>query len=256
MSVRVGIVGAAGRMGRLLQEVLPEFPRFHSGALVVSPSSRFLGQSAIGGGVYQADLEAVIASVDCVLDFSVPTQSVRSAEICALHKRPLLIGVSGHTSEEREHVERAARQAPIALLANTSFGMSVMHEVVALAARLLGSGVDIEICEAHHRGKRDAPSGTALSLARRLAGEREGARPVLRGAAERAAGEIGMVALRGGDTPGEHAVYFFGEGERIEVHHRVRDRAVFARGAFRLLDRLVDQPPGIYRASDLIGYST
>ncbi len=252
MSVSIAIVGAGGRMGRLLQDVVVEFPRFQLGALVVSPSSALLDQRAPSGVVYQAALEAVIATVDAVLDFSVPSQSLVSAALCAEYQRPLLIGVSGHSDDDRGCIQHAATRSPIALLANTSFGVSVMHEVVALAARLLGADVDIEICEAHHRGKRDAPSGTALSLSRRLVSERVGARTVLRGAAGRNQGEIGVVALRGGDTPGEHTVYFFGEGERLEVHHRVRDRAVFARGAFRLLDRLVDQPPGFYSAAELL----
>ena len=256
MSVRVGIVGAAGRMGELLQRAARDVARFRVGALVVAPVSEVLGKpSLFGEPHYSGDLREHIERLDSVMDFSTPEQSVHTAGLCAEFGLPLLVGVTGHSAAERAAIERAGSRVPVAVVPNTSLGVVVLHEAVARVARLLGEDFDVEICESHHRAKRDAPSGTALSLAQRVERERPGSRVLTRGAGAvpRAAGEIGIVALRGGDTPGEHAVHFFGDGERIELHHRVRDRAVFASGAFRLLERLVDRAPGVYTAASLLG---
>jgi 4-hydroxy-tetrahydrodipicolinate reductase len=186
-----------------------------------------------------------------VIDFSLPDASIAAARVCAEKSIPIVIATTGHSDAQRAELENLASQMPCLIASNTSLGAAVLGIVAEQAQRLLGAGYDIEVSEIHHRMKRDAPSGTARSIVDGLAASANA--PVVFGReGPRAPGEIGVVSLRGGDVPGDHTVYFFGSGERIELSHRVHDRRVFAQGAVSLLLRLSARPAGLYTVRDLL----
>jgi len=246
MTKTIAVVGASGRSGSQVVNLLSEFPDFKLGAAIVSPNSKHLGavclSSVNNGGkevLYSSDLEASIARCDAVIDFSLPESSIHVARSCAACGKPLIIATTGHSQGMLDEIRALAARTTILLASNTSIGIYVLNEIAALAHKLLGPKFDAAIFESHHRNKRDAPSGTAITLAKRL------------GISAR--DSVSKVAsLRGGDVAGDHTVFFLGDGERIELSHRVKDRSVFARGALRLLSELVNKPHGFYEVSDVI----
>lgn len=250
--LRLGIVGASGRTGSEILRLALADPRFDVSAAVVSPESPMNGREVSGGAIRYAGQRPPAESCDIWIDFSTPAGSLLSAEMCAEMHVPLLIGTTGIEIEQRRKIESAAAHCPIAVVPNTSVGVLVLTQLVTAAKRLLGDSYDVEICEIHHRGKKDAPSGTALQLA---AAADSGLNKIVRhrdGHHQREQGEVGLAALRGGDVVGEHTVYFFGDGERIELTHRARDRSIFAAGALRLGAALAGRRPGLYTAADLL----
>jgi 4-hydroxy-tetrahydrodipicolinate reductase len=164
---------------------------------------------------------------------------------------PCLIATTGQTEVQRTTIIGASAKVAVLIAPNTSVGVYVTTRMAELAAKLFGDAVDIEIVEAHHRGKRDAPSGTAKAIANAIS-EAQNLRAVMRGTEPRQAKEVGLASIRGGDVVGEHTVYFLGQGERIELTHRATDRAIFARGAIRLAEKLAPLGPGLKRIADLI----
>lgn len=245
----VGVVGASGRSGRFVVEALQGHRELLLGAALVSSSSRVLGEVAGGDVRYSSDLQG-LASCDGVIDFSTADAGGAVAEICRANRIPLLVAATGHSPEQRALIEAVAPEAPLCIASNTSVGAAVLSLTAEYAKRLLGDSFDIEVMEIHHRMKRDAPSGTAKSVVQHLVGD-EGqvvyGRPGLR-----AAGEVGVVSLRGGDVPGDHTVYFLGHGERIELKHSVNDRSVFGQGAVTLLGKLIGRDPGVYSVRELL----
>jgi 4-hydroxy-tetrahydrodipicolinate reductase len=268
--IRVAIIGVPGRMGCALVRAAAETPDMRVAAAVASPSSAAVGRDAgelagvgsIGVGVTN-DLAAALACADVVIDFSNSGATATNLAACRTAGRPLLIGTTGFAAELAAEIDSAAREIPLLVAPNTSVGITLLLELVQQAARALPSTFDIEIIEAHHRTKRDAPSGTALALGNAAATGRRGPeRPVTRKEIEfprhepRRDGDIGFAVIRGGDIVGEHTVLFAGAGERISLGHSATDRAIFARGALQAARWLQAQPQGRYFMRDILGYKS
>lgn len=257
------IFGVTGRMGRSLLATLPETPLRLSGA-VASAHSPSLGERLRIAGdadevVIGSDVGSALRSADVAVDFSLPSAVGEHATACAAAGVPLLIGSTGWDEATRALIEAATARIPVLVAPNTSTGVNLIRSLVSLAARALGDAYDVEISEAHHRMKRDAPSGTALELGEAVAATRGAALRELATFARhgdtgpRAPGSIGFSVMRGGDIVGEHTVLFAGDGERIEITHRATDRAAFARGALRAAVWLVGRPAGLYGMNEVLG---
>lgn len=208
-----------------------------------------------------ADLSAALSAADVAVDFSSPQVTGRNLDTCRLAGKPLLIGTTGFPPEVDRQVEEAARAIPVLVAPNTSLGVTLLIELVRQAARALPESFDIEIVEAHHRMKRDAPSGTALALGRAAAEGRNQpfgrSRAVARRDGEpRKDGEIGFAVIRAGDIVGEHTVLFAGAGESLTLAHRATDRGIFARGALEAAAWLAARPAGRYFMRDLVAYKS
>jgi 4-hydroxy-tetrahydrodipicolinate reductase len=193
------------------------------------------------------------------IDFSLADSVAAHARVCAAAGIPILIGATGMDAPSRDALAAAARDVAVLIAPNTSVGVGVMVKLAALAAAGLGPSYDVEIFEAHHRMKRDAPSGTALALGEAVAGSRRQALSAIaaygRGGLmqPRSPGSIGFSSMRGGDIVGEHTVIFAADGERVEITHRATDRITFARGALRAAEWLIGRPAGLYGMQDVLG---
>ncbi len=253
-------------MGQALVRVACELPELRITGAVASAGSAGLGRDAgeLAGtgrlGVkVTSDLTAALAAADVAIDFSQPHATRANVAACRTARKPLLIGTTGFAADLPDaELDAAAREIPLLIAPNTSLGVALLVELVRRAARALSPDFDIEILEAHHRLKQDAPSGTALALAR-AAGEGRGlsSSEALSGASSgrpgpRRPGEIGFAVVRGGNIVGEHTVLFAGPGEELRLSHRVGDRAIFARGALRAALWLRGQPPGRFGMSDIV----
>ena len=265
MTARVVVTGVAGRMGSMIVRQARE-----AGFLVVGgterPGSPGVGQDvgAVAGGkpmgVSVVDaLDKAIANgrAEVVIDFTSAEASLKNAALCGKAKIPIIIGSTGFDAEKRANLSALSRVIPIVAAPNMSVGVNVMVEVAALLAKRLGEGFDIEVLETHHRLKKDSPSGTALRLADEIAratgrGEKNYKMERVGNIGERPADEIGIQTLRGGDVVGEHTVFYFGDGERIELSHRATSREQYARGALRAAKWAVQQAPGIYSMADVL----
>jgi 4-hydroxy-tetrahydrodipicolinate reductase len=248
--MRVLIVGAAGRMGRAIRGLLDEWPE----AKLVGAVDR-QGDASLG---ITTDLRAALINAEVMIDFSSPEQTAANLAACAEHGVAALIGTTGLGPDVEAAAEAAAQRIPVLIAANTSIGVTLLVELVRGAARTLPADFDIEIIEAHHRHKQDAPSGTALALGEAAAAGRgqrltEVTAPPRVGVAPRQSGEIGFAVVRGGDIVGEHSVLFAGAGERITLGHQATDRTIFARGALQAAYWLVGKAPGRYKMVDVIG---
>jgi 4-hydroxy-tetrahydrodipicolinate reductase len=265
-ATRVVIIGVSGRMGHALVRAAGELPTVRIAAAVASAASPSLGRDAgVLAGIeplgvqVTSDLPAALGVADVAVDFSQPQATRANIAACRAARKPLLIGTTGFPAELIEpELDAAASEIPLLVAPNTSLGVALLAELVRRAARALPAEFDVEIIEAHHRLKRDAPSGTALALAR-AAAEGRGLAPAaaLSGGSAgrngpRRQGEIGFAVIRGGDIVGEHTVLFAGSGEELRLSHRAGDRAIFARGALRAALWLRGQPPGRYGMSDII----
>jgi 4-hydroxy-tetrahydrodipicolinate reductase len=246
----IGVVGASGRSGRFVLETLRANPEFSLGAALVSTGSRMLGaDTGVDGVCFSTDF-SLLARCHGVIDFSTAEVGRSVAALCVENRTPLLVAATGHSPEQRAAIEGVGIVAPVCIASNTSVGAAVLSLTAEYAKGLLGESFDIEVMEIHHRMKRDAPSGTAKSVVEYLVGEDDEVvygRPGLR-----AAGEVGVVSLRGGDVPGDHTVYFLGHGERLELKHSVNDRRVFGQGAVTLLGKLIGRTPGVYTVRELL----
>jgi 4-hydroxy-tetrahydrodipicolinate reductase len=258
----VAIFGITGRMGQCLVQALRTAQDQRLSGAVASADSARLGQDAAGAGapsgvLITSDPSAGIQGAAVALDFSTSLGVAAHAEVCAAQGVPILIGATGFDAECRRVIERAALQVAVLVAPNTSVGVSVAAQLVELAAAGL-KAYDVEIFEAHHSSKRDAPSGTALALGEAVArarGVRLGEVAVYERAgrsAPRIPGSIGFSSLRAGDIVGEHTVTFAADGERLEITHRAADRMTFARGALRAAGWLAGQPAGLYGMQDTL----
>lgn len=246
---RAALIGVTGRMGRALVRAAAGFPRLSISAAVAAPGNPALGRDAgelAGvaplGVTVTADLERALEAADVAIDFSVAAAAAANLRACRAARRPLLIGTTGLAPELSGELEAAARDIAVLVAANTSIAVTLLIELVRSAAAVLPADFDIDILEAHHRGKRDAPSGTALALAAAARAARPSAD----------AREIAVSALRAGDLVGEHTVLFTGPGEQLLVRHRASDRAIFARGALAAALWLESRPAGRYEMHDFI----
>jgi 4-hydroxy-tetrahydrodipicolinate reductase len=233
-------------------------------AAVERADSEALGQDAgtqaglpVLGVKLTADLSG--GDFDVAVDFTRPAATLAALEVCRAKGRGMVIGTTGFSAEQRSRIEQATRDIPICIAANFSIGVNVVLKLLEMAARALGDHYDVEIVEAHHRHKVDAPSGTALAMGEVVAGAlgrklREVAvygREGQTGA--RDAQTIGFATIRGGDVVGDHSVLFLGEGERVEISHRATSRGNFANGALRAAQWLHGRPPGLYGMRDVLG---
>jgi 4-hydroxy-tetrahydrodipicolinate reductase len=264
------IIGVTGRMGRAIVRAVSEVPdKLTITGAVASTTSESLGRDAgelagvgrIDVGVTD-DLAAALARAEVVVDFSQPHATRSNLTVCRAARKPLLIGTTGFSPDLTSAFDAAATEIPLLVAPNTSIGVTLLTELTRIAARSLPSDFDIEIVEAHHRMKKDAPSGTALALGKAAAegrGLSESAVSAAAGAArsgERHQGDLGFAVIRGGDIVGDHTVLFAGTGEQVTLGHRATDRAVFARGAVRAALWLASQSAGRYFMRDFIGLKT
>jgi 4-hydroxy-tetrahydrodipicolinate reductase len=263
---RIAVLGCAGRMGRMLvADVVAT-----AGCALAGGTTR-AGSAAKGGDVGEIagigriglaasdNAERALAECDVAIDFTTAAATAEHAALAVRLGKPMVIGTTGLHGAEEEAVRKAASRVPIVWAANTSLGINLLLGLVEQVAQRLGTDWDIEIMEMHHRGKIDAPSGTALALGR-VAAEARGAdfaavaqrgRDGITGA--RQAGAIGFAALRGGDNIGEHHVIFAGAGEQLELSHRATNRGIYAKGAVRAAMWLVGKPPGLYGMKEVLG---
>jgi len=247
---RIGVVGASGRTGRYVVEALSCSPTSKLHGAFVSPSSSHLGEVLDTTGVaYSSNLD-LLAECDGVIDFSVPSTTARVARLCAALKKPLVVATTGLSPEEMNLVEACAKEAPVCVAPNTSLAATALKMAARYLQEILGPSFDIEVMEIHHRMKKDAPSGTALNVISGLTAPKESV--VFGREGLRQPGEVGVVSLRGGDVPGDHTVYFLGNGERIELTQRAQNRGIFGAGAVVLIERLLRKPAGLYRVEDLL----
>jgi 4-hydroxy-tetrahydrodipicolinate reductase len=237
------ITGAKGRMGCALVACLPQHPAL-----------QLVGQIDQGD-----DLSAVIDRAEVVVDFSSHTATAPLAALCAQRSKAMVIGTTGLSDKDRAQIQSFSAQIPMVLSSNYSTGVNTLFWLTRKAAEILGPDFDLEVVEMHHRLKRDAPSGTAKSLAEILAEVRQQQldRVVRHGRAgivgQRTSEEIGMHSIRGGDVVGDHTVIFAGVGERVELTHRASSRDTLANGALRAAAWVVEQPPGLYTMQDVLG---
>jgi len=264
--MKIGIVGCAGRMGRMLvaETLATDGCKLAGGS--EHGESAFLGHDVAAlagldeaGLVVGDDTDALFAAADVVIDFTLPQATIGNAEAAVKHGTALVIGTTGLGAEEQAAVVQAAQSVSVVQAANYSLGINLMAGLTAQVAGILGDDYDIEIVEMHHRHKVDAPSGTALALGQAAADGRgvaldevsERARDGQTGA--RRPGNIGFAALRGGDVVGDHSVIFAADGERLELTHKASSRAIYARGAVRSAMWCVGKAPGLYSLRDVLG---
>jgi 4-hydroxy-tetrahydrodipicolinate reductase len=257
--VRIGVLGAGGRMGQAIVAEVQAAPDCWLAGGVERPGHPLCG-SVIGDGlVVCANAAPVAHKADVLIDFSSPEALEANLRAALDSGTALLVGTTGLGADHHRALDDAARSIAVLQAANTALGVTLLAALVRKAAQALGSDWDIEIAELHHRHKVDAPSGTALVLGEAAAAGR-GARldalrlpPHTATSGARAAGGIGFAASRGGSSAGEHRVLLLGEGERIELVHIAENREIFARGAVRAARWLAGRKPGRYGMADMFG---
>ena len=264
--IHVAITGAAGRMGHHLLEACKQAGDVCCTAASEHPDSPFLGADAgevAGVGRLDipivADLAPLADRFKILIDFTRPDATLKHLALCRAAGKAMVIGTTGFSAEQRTEIARAAERIPIVFAPNMSVGVNLCFKLLELAAQVLGDGVDIEIIEAHHRHKVDAPSGTALAMGQIIAGTlgRDLEQCAVHGrrgvTGERDSTTIGFSTIRAGDIVGEHTVLFADLGERIEITHRASSRMTFAKGATRAAVWLAGRGPGLFDMRDVLG---
>ncbi|RJP68501.1 MAG: 4-hydroxy-tetrahydrodipicolinate reductase [Candidatus Abyssobacteria bacterium SURF_17] len=263
--LRIGIFGACGRMGRRIAEIANADKEFQVAAGIEYPGHPAVGQS-LGKLCSIPDLEAplvgslhkVINDTDCIIAFATPEATLDCMRDAHADRKPLVIGTTGFNPDQLEEIKRLSQHVPCLMSANMSIGINVLLALSKQLAKLIGDSFDIEIVEAHHNQKKDAPSGTAFMLGEAIA---EATNRTLSANAvygrqgiigPRPKVEIGIHAIRGGDIVGDHTVIFAGQGERIELTHRAHSRDNFARGALLAAQFIIRQPAGLYTMQDAL----
>jgi 4-hydroxy-tetrahydrodipicolinate reductase len=262
---RIAVMGAAGRMGKTLIEAVQQAPGAGLTAAVDRPDSTLVGAdagelAALGriGVPLSGDLGRVVDEFDVLIDFTHPTVTLKNLAFCRKHGKAMIIGTTGFSVEEKRLLAEAGKDIPIVFAANFSVGVNLCLKLLDTAARVLGDDVDIEITEAHHRHKVDAPSGTAVrmgeviadALGRDLKKVAVYGREGQTGARERET--IGFATVRAGDIVGDHTVLFAADGERVEITHKASSRMTFAKGAVRAALWLEGREPGLYDMQDVL----
>lgn len=263
--MKLAIAGASGRMGRALIEAVLAAEDMQLSAALEMPENPALGRDAgeglgkVTGVRIGADIGTAMGASDCLIDFTRPEGTLAHLAQCVAKGKAAVIGTTGFSTEQREVVKDAAEEIPVVFAPNMAVGVNVTFKLAQIAAKILGEGYDVEIIEAHHRHKADAPSGTALhlgevvaqALGRDLKKVAAHGREGLTGA--RDGKTIVFHALRGGDIVGEHTVMFAGEGERVEVTVRSSSRMTYAVGALRAARFLAGKKKGLYDMQDVLG---
>jgi 4-hydroxy-tetrahydrodipicolinate reductase len=266
MSVKIGVVGVAGRMGQMLVREIVATGGAAFGGGTENPSGPFIGRDAgevAGLGALQAkiggDPQALFAACDAVIDFTVPSATRAHAALAGATGKVLVVGTTGLGADDHAALAAAAKNCAVVQSANYSLGVNLAFALVEEAARRLGPDYDIEIFEAHHKHKVDAPSGTALALGRAAASgrgldfERDTIRSRDGHTGARPQGPIGFSVARGGSEIGEHTAMFLGDGERLEIAHKAQGRQVYSKGAVRAALWAAKQKPGLYSMRDVLG---
>jgi 4-hydroxy-tetrahydrodipicolinate reductase len=264
--LRIAIFGVTGRMGKTLIDAIQESPGASLSGASASPHSDWIGRElkALGGtseAVIASDAAGALRGAAVAIDFTLPEATVSNLAACLAARCPIVIGTTGHSEALRAEIAAAARSIPVLYSPNMSLGVNLLLRLVELTAQKLDETYDIEIFEAHHRNKKDSPSGTALALGRSAATGRnvnldEVAEHDRHGSSvARRPGAIGFSVFRGGDVIGDHTVTFAGMGERVELTHRASDRMAFARGALMGARWLAQRSPGLYSMQDVLGFS-
>jgi len=256
--IRLAISGAGGRMGRAILSLAQEMDVEITGAL--DPAKRGMAASLLSDYrktelVISDDPALALPGASVVIDFSVPSATLALVDYCEAAGTAMVIGVTGFTAAEEERLDRAAQKIALLRSPNMSLGVNWLFRLVGESARALGH-YEVEITEAHHRYKKDSPSGTAVRLRDIILESRPDSHIIYGREGKdtaRTAGEVGIHALRGGDIVGEHTVYFIADGERIELTHRATSRDTFARGALQAAIFLSGRPPGRYGMQDVLG---
>ena len=264
--LRLGINGAGGRMGRTLVRACMEDDQVRLGGAFEAPSADSIGSDAgeiAGTGrtgvIIRDDPQACHADFEILVDFTVPECTMQSLEICREHGKSMVIGTTGLDARQKLRLREAARDISIVFAPNMSTGVNLCLQLLQVAARTLGDEYDVEIIEAHHRHKVDAPSGTALRMGEVVAESlgRDLDECAVYGrqghTGKRDTRTIGFETIRAGDIVGEHTVMFSGVGERVEITHRASSRMSFARGAMRAAVWVASQDPGLYDMQDVLG---
>ncbi|SMB24617.1 dihydrodipicolinate reductase [Sterolibacterium denitrificans] len=263
--IRIAIAGASGRMGRTLIEAILQTDDVVLAAALEQPGSAWLGRDAgefVGascGVRISDDIEAALQQSDCLIDFTRPEGSLRHLAICRRLGVHMVVGTTGFTAEGRQAIQDASRDIPIVFSPNMAVGVNAVFRLLDVAARILDEGYDIEVIEAHHRHKVDAPSGTALRMGEVLAAAlgRDLAECAVYGreghTGERPATQIGFATVRGGDIVGDHTVLFAGTGERIEITHKSASRKPYATGSLRAVRFMRDKKSGLFDMQDVLG---
>jgi 4-hydroxy-tetrahydrodipicolinate reductase len=241
MAAKILLNGSKGRMGQTIIRLAPDYG------------------AEIYGAVDQGDDPSkFIDGADVLVDFSFHAVTLSFAQLAVKSGKPIVIGTTGHTPEERAAIIACSKKIPMVFAGNYSVGVNLMYFLVKRAAEILGPDYNPEVMEMHHNLKKDAPSGTAERIVEVLREARGISKDHVRNGRTGIVGarpqdEIGVHALRGGDIVGEHTAYFIGQGERIEITHRATDRAIFARGALRTANWIVGKKPGLYEMKDVLG---
>ncbi|MEO0108751.1 MAG: 4-hydroxy-tetrahydrodipicolinate reductase [candidate division WOR-3 bacterium] len=253
--LRLVVCGARGRMGRTVADLALTCPDIELMGGIEHPSSADIGQR-LGAGILSSDLTQLIPRADVVIDFSTPGAALSHLQLALAHAKPFVLGVTGFDPEQERRIREASLEIPIVYAPNFSVGMTVLLELVALTAKWLGPEFDTEILEIHHRNKKDAPSGSALRLAQ-VIGQATGRTDIVCGRhgqdLPKPLEQIGLSAVRSGDTVGEHWVLFGTDGERLELVHRVSNRKAFAQGALAAARFIAKQKPGLYSMTQVLG---
>ncbi len=262
--LKLAVAGAAGRMGRRIVALAKESGEFEVVAALEHSANELLGQDVgivAGVGELKTKITTDIQTKpEVMIDFSLPESTMKWLEYCRKHRIALVIGTTGLTSEQKQAVEAAGKDIPVLLGANMSLGVNLLFKLAGQVAAALGEAYDIEIVESHHRFKRDAPSGTALELARHIAAAKQWPMPdCLQNGREgkdalRQKNTIGMHAVRAGDIVGIHQVLYSTLGETVEIHHTAHTRDTFVRGALHAAQWLAgNRPAGFYSMFDVLG---
>lgn len=263
--VRVGINGASGRMGKTLIQASVEHPDTQLGAAFEISSSSAIDQDAgqtagieTLGVKINSGIEANAQEFDVLVDFTIPVCTMQSLELCVKHKKAMVIGTTGLDDDQKKKLEEASKTIPIMFAPNMSVGVNLCLKLLHIAAKTLGDEYDVEIIEAHHKHKVDAPSGTALRMGEVVAESlgRDLEKCAVYGrqghTGERDQKTIGFETIRAGDIVGDHTVMFAGTGERVEITHKASSRMTFAQGAMRAASWLTKKQPGLYNMQDVL----
>ena len=264
--INVGVIGAGGRMGRMLVEAVQDNPQTTLTAAIERQGSSLVGAdagevAAIGHLNVKIvdDLKVVINDIDVLIDFSLPDATEQNMQVCAEHNVAMVIGTTGFNEQQEKVLAKASEKVAIVYAGNYSTGVNLSLKLLGMAAKAFGTDADVEVIEAHHKHKIDAPSGTAYMMAEAVAQARgQNLKDVAVYGREgqtgaREAGSIGIHAIRGGEIIGDHTVMFIADGEVVEITHRARARMTFAAGAVRAATWIVQQSAGQYNMQDVLG---
>ncbi len=262
---RVAVAGSSGRMGRTLIEAVLKAEDMQLTVALEQPGSPLLGKDAgelVGspcGVLITDDFQAALANADCLIDFTRPEGTLAHLAACRQHGVAAVIGTTGFSTEQKLEIQEFSRHIPITFAPNMAVGVNLVFRLLDTAARILNQGYDIEIIEAHHRHKIDAPSGTALRMGEVVAEAlgrdlkevavygREGV------TGERDPSTIGFATVRGGDIVGDHTVLFAGTGERVEITHKAASRMPYALGSLRAIRYMAEHQHGLFDMQDVLG---